>query len=310
MNKLYSLIKIKILILLFVIIFTGCVRKEDSDTFIQIKGSDTEVNLVQRLAEEFMKEHQVYIAVTGGGSGTGIASLINKQTDIANSSRAMKDEEIILAKDNDVNPIAIVVALDGLALIVHESLPVESLTLDEVGKIYRGEINNWEEVGGSDLEISMYGRQSNSGTYIYFRDNVLKGDYSPKVRRMNGTSQILEAVRRDKAGIGYVGIGYIIDDQGDVKSGINSLKIAKDENSPAISPLEPENVISGLYSIVRPLYQYTDGKPKGNILDFILYELSDRGQEIVVMEGYYPVSSAYMEMNEKLGIKGNEFEKN
>ncbi len=303
MAKSFSLIKTTLLIILLIIMFTGCVRREVSDAFIQIKGSDTEVNLVQRLAEDFMKDNQVYIAVTGGGSGTGIASLINKQTDIANSSRAMKDEEIEIAKERGVNPVAIVFALDGLALIVHESLPVESLTLDEVSKIYKGEITNWNEVGGPNLEISMYGRQSNSGTYIYFRDNVLKGDYSPKVRGMNGTAQIVEAVRKDKAGIGYVGIGYIIDDQGNLLSGINSLKIAKDENSPAVSSLEPENVRSGLYPIVRPLYQYTDGLPEGNLLDFIIFELSDEGQKLVISEGYYPVTPEYMEMNKKLGIK-------
>ena len=308
MGRSFYLIKTTLLILLLIIMFTGCVRREVSDAFIQIKGSDTEVNLVQRLAEALMKKNpDIYIAVTGGGSGTGIAALINKQTDIANSSRAMKDEEIDMAKERGVNPVAIVFALDGLALIVHESLPVESLTLDEVGQIYKGEITNWNEVGGLDLEISMYGRQSNSGTYIYFRDNIIKGDYSPKVRRMNGTAQIVEAVRNDKAGIGYVGIGYIINDQGNILPGINSLKIAKDENSPAVSPLEPENVKSGLYPIVRPLYQYTDGLPEGNLLDFIIFELSDEGQRLVISEGYYPVTPEYMKMNEKLGIKGNEF---
>ena len=303
MVKSFSLIKVTVLIVLLIIMFTGCVRREDSDAFIQIKGSDTEVNLVQRLAEALMKKNpDIYIAVTGGGSGTGIAALVNKQTDIANSSRAMKDEEIDMAKERDVNPVAIVFALDGLALIVHESLPIDSLSIDEVGQIYKGKITNWNEVGGPDLEISMYGRQSNSGTYIYFRDNVIKGDYYPKVRRMNGTAQIVEAVRNDKAGIGYVGIGYIIDDQGNILPGINSLKIAKDENSPAVSPLEPENVKSGLYPIVRPLYQYTDGLPEGNLLDFIIFELSDEGQRLVISEGYYPVTPEYMKMNENLGI--------
>ena len=303
MGRSFSLIKTTLLIILLIIMFTGCVRREDSDAFIQIKGSDTEVNLVQRLAEALMKKNpDIYIAVTGGGSGTGIAALINKQTDIANSSRAMKYEEIDMAKERGVNPVAIVFALDGLALIVHESLHVDSLSIDEVGQIYKGEITNWNEVGGPDLEISMYGRQSNSGTYIYFRDNIIKGDYSPKVRRMNGTAQIVEAVRNDKAGIGYVGIGYIINDQGNILSGINSLKIAKDENSPAVSPLEPENVKSGLYPIVRPLYQYTDGLPEGNLLDFIIFELSDEGQRLVISEGYYPVTSEYMKMNENLGI--------
>jgi len=281
----------------------GCVKKEEDRVSFQIKGSDTEVNLVQRLSEVFMKKNpDVSIAVTGGGSGTGIAALINKQTDIANSSRAMKDEEIRQAKDNGVEPVAIIFATDGLALITNQGLPVESLTLEKVAKIFKGEINNWKEVGGPDLQISLYGRQSNSGTYVFFREAVVKGDYSQKMRMMNGTAQIVEAVKQDKAGIGYVGIGYVVDDQGKVISGINVLKIAKSVDLPAVSPLNPENVKTGLYPISRPLYQYTNGIPTGKIKEFIQFELSPKGQNIISLEGYYPVTLEHMEANRRLGI--------
>jgi len=281
----------------------GCGKKGTEQVSVQVRGSDTEVNLVQRLAEEFMKtDPDLSISVTGGGSGTGIAALINKQTDIANSSRSMKEKELQQAKDKGVDPVGIVFALDGLALIVHESVAVDSLNLGEVAKIFKGEITTWSEVGGPDTEISLYGRQSNSGTYVYFRDNVLKGDYSLRARRMNGTSQIVEAVKQDKAAIGYVGIGYAVNEKGAVVPGLKVLNISKDERSAAVSPLEAENVKSGLYSLSRPLYQYTDGKPSGKILEFIQFELSEKGQQLVEKEGYYPVTPEHVEGNRKLGI--------
>ncbi|NIM99827.1 MAG: phosphate ABC transporter substrate-binding protein PstS family protein [candidate division Zixibacteria bacterium] len=288
---------------LVLVVVAGCGRKEADKVSIQIKGSDTEVNLVQRLAETFMEKNpEISMAVTGGGSGVGIAALVDKRTDIANSSRAMKDEEMRQAQDKDVNPVAIVFALDGLALITHQSLGIDHLTLDEVAKIFKGEITNWKELDGPDLAISLYGRQANSGTYIYLRDKVLKGDYAPQARRMNGNAQILEAVRTDKAAIGYVGIGYVVDDKGEVISGIKVLDMVKDPDSSAVTPLKPENVKSGLYPLTRPLYQYTDGNPKGKLLDFIQFELSQEGQLLVTKEGYYPLTPEYMESNRRSGI--------
>jgi phosphate transport system substrate-binding protein len=285
------------------ILLSGCKRKGTEANSIQIKGSDTEVNLVQRLSEEFMKIHpEISIAVTGGGSGTGIAALINRQTDIANSSRAMKDSEIKQAEENGVMPVAVVFALDGLALIVNKSLSVESLTLNMAGKIFRGEIKNWKDVSGPDLKITLYGRQSNSGTFVFFREHVLKGDYSKDMRMMNGNAQIVEAIKQDRAGVGYVGIGYVVDREGNVVSGIKVLKIAKSKDLPAVTPLKTENVTTGLYPISRPLYQYVSGKPKGMILKFLQFELSEQGQKIVSDEGYYPITTEYREQNKKLGI--------
>lgn len=283
-------------LILLLVMLPSWAKKGDDKASIQIKGSDTEVNLVQRLAEAFMESNpDVSIAVTGGGSGTGIAALINKQTDIANSSRPMKSEEIEQAKSRGVEPVGIAFALDGLAIIVHQSLPVDSLTLEDVAEIFKGESTNWNEVGGPDMAISLYGRQSNSGTYVYFRDNVLKGDYSLRIRQMNGNAQIVEAVRKDKAAIGYVGIGYVVNEKGEVISGVKALNIARDANSPAVSPLKPEDVKSGLYPLTRPLYQYTDGKPKGRVLEFIQFEKSQEGQELVEKEGFYPVTPEHME---------------
>jgi phosphate transport system substrate-binding protein len=248
------------------------------------------------------KNPEAAIAVTGGGSGTGIAALMNGQTDIANSSRAMKQEEIQRAKDKGVDPVSVVFALDGLALIVHQSFPLDSLTLDVLARVFKGDISHWEEIQGPGVPVSLYGRQSNSGTFIFFRDYVLKGDYAQNMKRMNGTAQIVEAIKQDRGGIGYVGIGYVVNKQGEVIPGIRVLHIAKDSGSQAVSPLDPENVKSGLYPISRPLYQYTNGIPAGKVLEFIQFELSDEGQKMVVAEGYYPVTSEYIEANKMLGI--------
>jgi len=300
-SKLFGLLSA----LLIGVILTGCGSGEDraARKNIQINGSDTEVNLVQSLAETYMdKNPNVRIAVTGGGSGTGIAAIINGQTDIANSSRSMRESELEQARQRGIEPFPIIFATDGLAIITHESNPVESLTIEQISKIYRGEITNWKDLDGPDMTITLYGRQSNSGTYIYFREHIVKADYSARMRNMNGTAQIVEAIRSDRSGIGYVGIGYIADSEGNVISMINVVDVAADDKSPAVSPLDPENVMSGAYPISRPLYQYTNGMPEGDMLEFLRWELSEEGQKVVAQSGYYPVNEDYMQQNRELGI--------
>lgn len=303
MKKLFSkkLVVLVSLVALVGIVAVGCGggNQQSQEEYIQIKGSDTMVNMVQVLSEEYMAEKEgASVSVTGGGSGTGIAAVINDKVDIANASRIMKDKEIQQAKDNEVNPKRFVIAMDGLAVVVNGENSIGDLTVAEIGKIFRGEITNWKEIGGPDKEISLYGRQSNSGTFVYFRDNVLESDYSSNMKRMNGNAQIVEAIKEDKAGIGYVGIGYVVED-GKVVDGLNVLNVAKDTDSKAASPLKPENVKTGTYPLARPLNQYTNGKPTGAILDFIKYELSEEGQKIAVEEGFYPVSPEFQKINQK-----------
>lgn len=262
---------------------------------IQVKGSDTLINLVQRLAETYMeKKPEKVVAVTGGGSGTGIAALINRKCDIANASRLMKDKEIAQAQESGVNPKRIVVAIDGLCVITNIKNRVNKLTVDEVGKIFRGEVTNWKELGGDDISITLYGRQSNSGTYEFLRDVALKGDYSPQMRRMNGSAQIVEAVKQDISGIGYVGVGYVKNE-----NGINVVNIATRAGTEYVSPLDLNDVKSGKYPITRPLNQYIDGVPKGDTLDFILFELSEEGQKVVEEEGFFSLPDEYREFNNR-----------
>jgi len=283
------------------LVFDG--TEAQSQNMMQVKGSDSEVNLVQKLADVFMQKNPgVNIAVTGGGSGTGIAALINKTTDIANSSRDLSPKEEEAAKKAGVSPFRVVFATDGISVIVHPDNPVNKLTLEQLGKIFKGDITNWKEVGGPDAKISLYGRQSNSGTYVFFREFVVKGDYSPHKKSMNGNAQIVEAIVRDKAGIGYVAVGYVVNEKGELKPGLKILDIAKDAQSHAFSPAVMENVMTGKYPISRPLNQYLVGKPTGKLLDFIKFELSDEGQQIVRKQGFFPVQKNWMEFNRKQGI--------
>jgi phosphate transport system substrate-binding protein len=268
-----------------------------SATFIQVKGSDTEVNVVQRLAENFMKKNPAYsLAVTGGGSGVGIAAIINKTTDLANASRPMKKSEIDNAKANGVDPIAVVFAVDGLSVIINPKNTVKSLTVDQIGQIYRGELTNWKQAGGPDLPITLYGRQPNSGTFVFFREGVVRGDYSNKMNQMNGNAQILEAVKKDAGGIGYVGIGYVVS-EGKVVPGIRVLDVAKDSRSRAFSPLKLENILKGSYPISRPLYQYFDGHNRAKVEAFIKYELSPEGVAIIHKDGFYPLTDQWKKYN-------------
>lgn len=269
---------------------------------IQIKGSDTLVNLVQILAEAFIgKNPQTPIAVLGGGSGTGIAALINGTCDIANHSRPMKDREIKMAKDNGVTPHRFIIAVDGLSVIVNRNNPVEKMTMDQIGAIYRGEIQNWKEVGSPDMPVSLYGRQSNSGTYVFFQEHILgKQNYSQDMKQMNGNAQIVEGVIQDKAGIGYVGVSYAIDSTtGKERKGIKVLNVAKDARSPAYSPLDKAAIDSGLYPAARPLFQSTAGLPQGAVLAFIKFEISEAGQKIVEEEGFFTIGSGHQAENEK-----------
>ena len=270
---------------------------------ITVKGSDTEVNLALSLAEDFMgRDSLVSISVTGGGSGSGIAALINRKTDIANSSRDMTEAERAMARARGVQPVGIIFAIDALAVIVHPDNPVESLTTEQIGAIYRGDVRNWKEVGGADQPISLYGRQSNSGTFVFFREQLLKGEYSRDMKQMNGTAQLVEGVKNDRAGIGYVGIVYVVNPEGEADPGLKVLAIGTGDGTPAVSPLNVAAITSGAYTITRPLFQFTDSIPTGRLLDFIEFELSEPGQQIVRASGYFPVSDTYRRQNEKLGI--------
>jgi phosphate transport system substrate-binding protein len=268
---------------------------------IQIKGSDTLVNLVQILAEQYMEKNPgTALAVLGGGSGTGIVGIINQTCDIANHSREWKESEIKQAVDKGIQPRFFVVAVDGVSIVVNEKNPLTQLSMGEVGAMYRGEVKNWKAVGGPDKAVSLYGRQSNSGTYGFFQEHVLGNkNYSTDVKEMNGNAQIIEGILQDEAGIGYVGVGYLFDASGKVRKGLKVLNISKNAGGQGFSPLDKAAVDKGDYPVARALYQATAGKPAPAVADFLRFEMSAEGQKIVEKEGFFPISAAHKAENEK-----------
>jgi phosphate transport system substrate-binding protein len=254
--------------------------------YITIKGSDTMVHLVSTWAEDFMDNHEgIDISVTGGGSGTGIAAMLNGTTDICAASRQMKEQEIALAEQKNITPVRYIVARDGIAVVVNPKNPVSALTIEQLGKIFTGAYTNWNQVGGPDKPIIVLSRESSSGTYVFFQERVLgKKDYTTSARLMPATSAIIQSVGDDAWAVGYVGLGYAVEAGDRVKM----LAVKADEKSPAVVPSE-KTVVSGEYPIARPLQLYTNGEATGTIKEFIDYCLSPSGQKVVRETGYVPV---------------------
>ncbi|HYO51343.1 phosphate ABC transporter substrate-binding protein [Archangium sp.] len=248
---------------------------------LTVKGSDTMVILGQRWAEELMKKNpHIKLQVTGGGSGVGLSALINGTTDIALSSRPMKDAEgeKLRTRFNTTGQ-EIAVARDGVTFYVHESNPVDALTQEQLKGIYLGDIANWKEVGGPDAPIVVYSRENSSGTYVFVKDNLLDGeDYTSSAQTLPGTAAVVNAVSKEKNGIGYGGAAYA--------KGIKEVKIKK--GNEAIAP-SAENIKSGKYPLARDLYFYLRNKPAGDAKAFIDFALSPEGQAVVTKVGYFPV---------------------
>lgn len=248
---------------------------------VTVKGSDTMVILVQRWAEEFMKKNpSTKLQVTGGGSGTGISALINGTTVICMASRPMKDAETEKLRSRfNTTGTEIAVAKDGVTFYVSEKNPLNSLTMDQLKGIYLGDITNWKDVGGPDAPIVVYSRENSSGTYVFVKDNLLGGeDYTASAQTLPGTAAVVNAVAKEKNGIGYGGAAYA--------KGVKELKIkaGSDEVAPTA-----DNIKSGKYPLSRDLYFYLRNKPSGEAKAFIDYALSAEGQQIVTKVGYFPV---------------------
>ena len=257
---------------------------------IQNKGSDTLVNIALAWAERYREiRPDVSIAVTGGGSGTGIASLINGTVDIANASRAMKDSEIEEAQANGINPVEHTVAIDALAVIVHPDNPVEKLTIKQLSDIFTGRITNWKEVGGHDAAIVILSRETNSGTHVYFLEEVVRqgdGDntdiFAPQTLLMPSSVGITSELGRNVNAIGYDGLGYVTEHE-------KVLAVAVDEESPYILPTV-ETASTGTYPLARDLYMYTAGEPTGEIAIYLEWLMGAEGQEIVRQLGFVPLN--------------------
>lgn len=249
---------------------------------ITVKGSDTMVILAQKWAEVYMKSNpDAAIQVTGGGSGTGISALINGATDIAISSRKMKRTEMEKMKEKHKTlGVEIACAKDGITVFLHPSNKVKELTLKQLGQIYRGEIKNWKEVGGADQKIKLYGRENSSGTYVFFQEHVVEGDYAASCQTLPGTAAVVNAVKKDPNAIGYGGAAYA--------EGIEICKVKKDDNSPGVLATA-ETIKNDTYPISRYLFMYVKNRPAGALKKYIDWILSPEGQKLVVEMGYFPV---------------------
>jgi phosphate transport system substrate-binding protein len=261
-----------------------------SGAYITNTGSDTIVNLALAWAEKYQSLHpNISISVSGGGSGVGIASLINRTVDIANASRQIKTEELDQAKKNGVDPKEFVVARDAIAVIVNPENPVSQLTMQQVSDIYSGKINNWSEIGGENRPIVRLSRETNSGTHVYFLENVLrmgkkddKTFFAQDTLLLPSSQGIVSEVLDNPNAIGYDGLGYITPD-------LKVIAIAKTNQEPYILP-SIESVNAGSYPIARDLYMYTAGDPKGAIKEYLDWIMSPDGAEIVSELGFVPIS--------------------
>ncbi|MBI2844099.1 MAG: PstS family phosphate ABC transporter substrate-binding protein [Armatimonadetes bacterium] len=272
-------------------VVAGCAERGEQAAgrdVIEVKGSNTMLILGQAWAEEFNKTSEAKVTVSGEGSGTGVAALINGTADIAEMSRAMKPEEIERAKAKGVNPVETVVAWDGLAIVVNKDNPVRKLTEGQLRDIYMGNINNWSEFGGPNLEIVAVSRDTSSGTYEYFREHVLRRDnpegkeeFARTVFLAVSSKQAAQTVSDSKGGIAYVGLGYVTPD-------VAQVAVAKSQDGPYVQP-SIETVQNRTYPLSRPLYFYTGGEPKGAVKDYVEFILSGEGQQIVIRNDFVPM---------------------
>ena len=280
------------------LLLTGCATDsgnptpESSSVYIQNKGSDTIVNLALAWAERYQTlRPDVRLSVTGGGSGTGITSLINGTVDIANASRAIKPEEIEAAKANGIEPVEHVIARDAIAVIVNPQNPVNELTLDQISRIYRGEITNWQEVGGEDRPIVRLSRETNSGTHVYFLEAVVrlgnsrdKTILSPLTLLLPSSEGIISEVSSNPNAIGYDGLGYVTDE-------VKVIAVSPGKDQPYVLP-SIQSVNDLTYPIARDLYMYSRQDSSQAVLDFLDWVLSAEAQQIVADLGFVPVHTA------------------
>jgi phosphate transport system substrate-binding protein len=286
--------RLLILFLLSTFILASCGTSNTSTSdsaaqYIENKGSDTIVNLALAWAEKYQGEHpDVRISVTGGGSGTGIAALINNTVDIANASRQIKKEETAEAQSKGVNPVEHIIARDAIAVIVNPQNPVSQLTLQQISDIYSGKYTNWTQVGGENRPIVKLSRETNSGTHVYFLETVLrlgnkedKTLFSMDTLLLPSSEGIISEVRDNPNAIGYDGLGYVPKD-------LKMIAIAKEEGGAYVLP-SIATVNDKTYAIARDLYMYTNGEPTGIVKDYLNWIISPEAQQIVAELGFVPV---------------------
>lgn len=265
---------------------------------ISIKGSDSELNLLKFFSEKYkINRPEVTINISGGGTSHGIKALIDGETDIAIASRVITNEELTEAKEKGITPNAFIIAQDVVAIITHPETGVDSLTVNQLSAIFNGEILNWKGLGGPDLAIKIYGRDKNSGTRFYLKDKLSINRFPSQYSELKNNSEIIEAVSKEKGAMGYVNIGSIVNEEGKPTNKVWAMNLYIDHNL-ACSPYETQRIKYGEYPLVRPLIQYTNGKPTNQLLEFINFELLEKQQNAIEKHGYLKINSNYNNMNQ------------
>jgi phosphate transport system substrate-binding protein len=289
-----------VFVIILPFLFSGCAPQNSAQpnttpqaatAYIENKGSDTIVNLALAWAERYQSLHpDVRLSVTGGGSGTGIAALINGTVDIANASRQIKSEELAAAVENGGEPVEFVIARDAIAVVVNPENPVDELTMQQISDIYSGKINNWLEVGGEDRPIVRLSRETNSGTHVYFLEEVLrlgqednKTLFSRDTLLLPSSEGISSEIRDNPNAIGYDGLGYVTPD-------LKVIGVSRRVGEPTIYP-SADSVNNNTYPIARDLYMYTNGQPEGAVKEYLDWIFTSEAQEIVAELGFVPVST-------------------
>jgi phosphate transport system substrate-binding protein len=280
--------KLLVMVVAHGLLITGTLSANESMT---IKGSDTMVNLGQAWAEAFMMDHpSALIAVTGGGSGTGIAALLNRSCEVAQSSRDITEKEMELAAQKGLQVKEIEVGIDAIAVVVHPENPIKELTIEQLSDIFTGKVKNWKEVGGADQVILALSRERNSGTHVYVLEEVVRkgandnrNEFAPFVLMMPSSQAVEQEVAMSRAAIGYFGMGY-------VSPRVQSLRIFQPKTGEYVLPTL-ERVLDKSYPLARPLLFYLPGEPEGLVKDFIDFVLSEEGQSIVQDMDFVPLSN-------------------
>jgi phosphate transport system substrate-binding protein len=277
-------------------------NSREQTKIIRIKGSDTEYLMVKDLADAYTKEHpDVRIEVEGGGSNKGIAALSEDKIDICNSSREIDPQEIAEITKGKSKAVPIIFAVDALAIITNYKVGVDSMSVQQLAMLFSGKIRNWKELGGDDLPVILYGRDKASGTRNYFYHKILSGTSAGPITECSSNEAILKAVIAQPGAVGYVGTGFLFDSNGKPNGSIWAMPIYL-ENHAAVSPYQSAAVKKGDYILTRPLYQYVNGVPGELIQDFILSELTKRGQDIVMQHGFFPINDYQSQINRLKGL--------
>lgn len=270
---------------------------EKTDNYI-IKGSDSELELIRILATKFEEEHpKTSLSISGGGSAYGLQELIKGTVDAANSSRIITQEELALAQEKGINPVPIIVATDAVAIITNPKLKMDSLSVFQVRDILSGTITNWNEIGGPDQPITVYGRDHSSGTREFLKKTVLKSNFATNSKELKTSKEVIESVKKDIGGIGYVSVGTLMGENHKPNGEVWATYLYLEDNQ-AVSPYEFKSVESGDYPLKRPLFQYFNGWPTGDLLKYVEFELSEKGQAIIRENGYFPITHFHEQLNE------------